>query len=151
VFIKIAGKTHYLWPAGDQHGDVPDILLTARRDAAAATRFFRNLVKGGEYAPRVLITDNLASYGPARRRLMPRGARSIGTTGPKTLINPPGTASGRRAGCTQRAGQWLLSVFTGIPSYSRPRRHLLSAQTYRREMDTRFATRNETVGLPTAA
>jgi hypothetical protein len=45
----------------------------------------------------------------------------------------------------------LLSVFTGIPSYSRPRRHLLSAQTYRREMDTRFATRNETVGLPTAA
>jgi putative transposase len=26
VFIKIGGKTHYLWRAADQHGDVLDIL-----------------------------------------------------------------------------------------------------------------------------
>ena len=71
VFIKIAGKTHYLWRAVDQHGDVLDTLLTSRREATAATRFFRTLLKGWEYVPRVLITDKLASYGPARRRLMP--------------------------------------------------------------------------------
>ena len=51
------------------------------------------------------------------------------------------------AGGTQR----FLSAFTGISPYFRPRLHVLSAQTYRREMDTRFATRNEIVGLPTAA
>jgi putative transposase len=61
VFIKISGKTHYLWRAVDQHGDVLDILVTSRRDAKAATRFFRKLLKGLEYVPRVLITDKLAS------------------------------------------------------------------------------------------
>jgi putative transposase len=71
VFIKIKGKTHYLWRAVDQDGTVLDILVTSRRDAKAATRFFRKLLTGLEYAPRVLVTDKLASYGVAHRRLMP--------------------------------------------------------------------------------
>jgi len=70
VFIKINGKTHYLWRAVDQDGNVLDILVTSRRDAKAATRFFRKLLTGLEYVPRVLVTDKLASYGVARRRLM---------------------------------------------------------------------------------
>ena len=70
VFIKIAGKTHYLWRAVVQHGNVLDILVTSRRDATAATRFFRKLLKNLEYAPRVLVTDKLASYGAARRRVL---------------------------------------------------------------------------------
>ena len=71
VFIKINGKTHYLWRAVDQDGTVLDILVTSRRDAKAATRFFRKLLTGLEYVPRVLVTDKLASYGVAHRRLMP--------------------------------------------------------------------------------
>jgi transposase-like protein len=71
VFIKIGGKTHYLWRAVDQHGNVLDILVTSHRDAKAATRFFRKLLTGLEYVPRVLVTDKLASYEVARRRLMP--------------------------------------------------------------------------------
>ena len=71
VFITINGKTHYLWRAVDQQGSVLDILVTSRRDAKAATRFFRTLLKGLQYVPRVLVTDKLASYGVARRRLMP--------------------------------------------------------------------------------
>jgi putative transposase len=43
VFIKINGKAHYLWRAVDQDGNVLDILVTSRRDAKAATRFFRKL------------------------------------------------------------------------------------------------------------
>jgi putative transposase len=52
VFIKIQGKTHYLWRAVDQDGNVLDILVTSRRDTTAATRFFRKLLKGLEYVPR---------------------------------------------------------------------------------------------------
>jgi putative transposase len=70
VFIKIGGKTHYLWRAVDQDGTVLDILVTSRRDAKAATRFFRKLLTGLEYVPRVLVTDKLASYGVAHRRLI---------------------------------------------------------------------------------
>jgi hypothetical protein len=67
VFIKIGGKTHYLWRAVDQHGTVLDILVTSRRDTKAATRFFRTLLTGLEYVPRVLVTDKLGSYQAARR------------------------------------------------------------------------------------
>jgi len=71
VFIKINDKTHYLWRAVDQNGNVLDILVTSRRDTKAATRFFRKLLTGLRYVPRVLITDKLASYGVAHRRLIP--------------------------------------------------------------------------------
>ncbi len=71
MFITINGKTHYLRRAVDQHGTVLDILVTSRRNAKAATRFFRKLLKGLQYVPRVLVTDKLASYGMARRRVMP--------------------------------------------------------------------------------
>jgi putative transposase len=71
VFIKIAGKTHYLWRAVDQHGNVLDILVTSRRDAKAASRFFRKLLTGLKYMPRVLVTDKLGSYSAAHRRLIP--------------------------------------------------------------------------------
>jgi DDE domain len=49
MFITINGKTHYLWRAVDQHGTVLDILVTSRRDAKAAMRFFRKLFTGLEY------------------------------------------------------------------------------------------------------
>jgi hypothetical protein len=35
------------------------------------TRFFRKLLRGSRSVPRVLITDELASYGVAHRRLIP--------------------------------------------------------------------------------
>ena len=59
VFVKINGATHYLWRAVDQHGDVLDILVQSRRNAVAAKRFFRKLLKGLRYVPRVLVTDKL--------------------------------------------------------------------------------------------
>ena len=37
----------------------------------AATRFFRKLLKGLQSVPRVLVTDKLASYRVAHRRLIP--------------------------------------------------------------------------------
>ena len=70
VFIKIRGKTHYLWRAVDQHGNVLDILVTSRRDTRAATRFLRKPLTGVEYVPRVLVTDKLRSYGAARHRVL---------------------------------------------------------------------------------
>ena len=46
VFVNIQGRRHYLWRAIDQNGDVIDILLQRRRNARAARRFFRKLLKG---------------------------------------------------------------------------------------------------------
>ena len=48
-----------------------DILVQRRRDAGAAKRFFKRLLKGLQYVPWVLVTDKLGSYGVAKRALMP--------------------------------------------------------------------------------
>jgi putative transposase len=72
VFIRIQGVQHYLWRAVDQDGVVLDILVQPRRDAKAAKGFFKRLLKGLQYVPRVIVTDKLRSYGVARRRLLPK-------------------------------------------------------------------------------
>jgi len=70
VFVGINGRLRYLWRAVDQHGDVLDVLVQSRRNAVAAKRFFRKLLNGLRYVPRVLVTDKLASYQVAHRELM---------------------------------------------------------------------------------
>src|ERR687886_1686496 len=71
VVITIAGTKHWLWRAVGQHGVVLDVLVQSRRDAAAAKRLLRKLLKRQGRAPRVMITDKLASYPAAKRDLMP--------------------------------------------------------------------------------
>src|SRR5512134_752126 len=71
VVITINGKHHYLWRAVNQEGYTLDILVQSRRHTKAAKRFFRKLLKGLHYAPRVLITDKLKSYAAAKKTVMP--------------------------------------------------------------------------------
>jgi putative transposase len=155
VFITINGKRQYLWRAVDQQGTVLDILVTSRRDGKAATRFFRKLLKRLESVPRVLVTDKLASYGVARRRLIPgvehrqskylnnRAENSHQPTRQRERVMKKFTSAGH--------AQRFLSAFSGISPHFRPRRHRLTAEEYRREMDTRFTTWNEITGTTTTA
>jgi putative transposase len=71
VFITIRGKSHYLWRAVDQDGDVIDILVTKRRDRQAAKRFFRKALKRQGQAPWQLVTDKLRTYRAAHREVFP--------------------------------------------------------------------------------
>jgi putative transposase len=71
MVLTIRGKKHYLWRAVDQDGNVLDILVQGRRNKKAAKRFFRKLLKGLKYVPRVIVTDKLKSYGAAKREILP--------------------------------------------------------------------------------
>ena len=71
VFVRIGGKPHYLWRAVDQDGHVLAILVQSRRNAKAAERFFRKLLKGLQYVPRVIVSDKLKSYAAAKRKILP--------------------------------------------------------------------------------
>jgi putative transposase len=71
VCLTINGKKYWLWRAVDQDGYELDILLQSRRNKQAAKGFFRKLLKGLKYVPRVLITDKLKSYGAAKKEMMP--------------------------------------------------------------------------------
>ena len=80
MFVGINGRLRYLWRAVDQHGNVLDVLVRSRRNAVAAKRFFRKLLKGLRYVPRVLVTDKLGSYGSPTARSCRRwstGGRGI--------------------------------------------------------------------------
>jgi putative transposase len=71
VLLTINKEHHYLWRAVDQDSHVLDILVQRQRDQEAAKRFFRKLLKGLTYVPRVIITDTLRSYGAAKREMLP--------------------------------------------------------------------------------
>jgi IS1 family transposase len=70
-FRRAYAEQHYLWRAVDQDGHVLDILVQSRRNAKAAQRFFRKLLKGLQYVPRMIITDKLKSYAAAKRKILP--------------------------------------------------------------------------------
>jgi putative transposase len=154
VFIKIHGKTHYLWRAVDQDGTVLDILVTSRRNAKAATRFFWKLLKGLRSAPRVMVTDKLASYGVAHRRLIPsvehRRSKYLNNRAENSHQPTRQRERAMKRFTSPGSAQRFLSAFSGISPHFRPRRHRLSADTYHREITSRFATWNDVVGLPTA-
>ena len=135
VFIRIQGELHYLWRAVDQHGIVLDILVQSRRDAGAARRFFRRLLKGLQYVPRVLITDKLGSYGVAKRELLPdvehRKSRYL-----KNRAENSHRPTRRRERQMQRfksalQAQRFLSAHAFIYGHFRPRRHRTTARNYR--------------------
>lgn len=69
VRIVIKGEIYWLWRAVDSEGIVLDILIQKRRNTKAAKRFMKKLLKKEEFAPRVIITDKLRSYGAAFKEM----------------------------------------------------------------------------------
>ena len=65
----LGGRRLWLWRAVDCEGEILDLLVQPKRDKAAAARLMRKLLKKQGYAPEVLVTDKLRSYGCARREL----------------------------------------------------------------------------------
>jgi putative transposase len=55
----------------DQDGEVVDVSLQAKRDGAAAKRFFKRLLRSHGGEPRKIVTDKLRSYGVSHRELIP--------------------------------------------------------------------------------
>ena len=51
TYLKVAGTWAYLYRAVNQHGQVIDVLLSARRDLAAAWRFFTQALRAGAVPP----------------------------------------------------------------------------------------------------
>jgi putative transposase len=155
VFIKIGGKTHYVWRAVDQDGNVLDILITSRRDTRAATRFFRKLLTGLEYVPRVVVTDKLGSYQAARRTVLSsvehRQSKYLNNRAENSHQPTRQRERAMKRFTSPRHAQQFLSAFSGISPHFRPGRHRLHAQDYRREMAARFTTWNEVTGIATTA
>src|SRR5271166_1960834 len=147
VFVKINGVTHYLWRAVDQHGEVLDVLVQSRRNAVAAKRFFRKLLKGLRYVPRVIVTDKLASYQPAHRQLLPsvihRRSKYLNNRAENSHQSTRIRERVMKRFASPGQAQRFLFAFSHIRQHFRPRRHLMSAPHWRIEMTNRFAVWDE--------
>ena len=74
TYIKVKGRDQYLYRAVDSTGQTIDFLLTAKRDAAAAKRFFRKALAGlNNLQPRVINVDKNPAYVPAVTELKSEG------------------------------------------------------------------------------
>ena len=118
VFLTIHGRVHYAWRAVDQHGTVLKVLVQRHRDKKAAQKFFRKLLKDLQYVPRVIITDKLASYGAAKREILPgvehRQHKGLGH--PSREL-PPTHATTREENAEIQIGQTRATLSLG---WSRP-------------------------------
>src|SRR5262249_27579004 len=121
----------------------------------AAKKFFRKLLKGLRYVPRVLITDQLKSDGAAKRESLPgvehRQSRYLNNRCENS--HRPTRQRERRlqGGKSPGQAQRFLSAYGPIAQHFRPRRHLLSAAEYRDEMGNRFESWAQITGTKRAA
>jgi putative transposase len=149
VFLTIAGRRHYLWRAVDQDGDVVDVYLQARRDAEAAKRFFRRLLRSHGTSPRKIVTDKLGSYGVARRTRMPETIHSNDryANNRAELSHQPTRARerGMRRFSSPEQAQRFLGAHAAVYSLFNLQRHLVSAAFYRLRRARAFDCWNDAV------
>ena len=151
VFIRVRGKRPYLWRAVDQHGTVLDILVQSRRNTKAAKRFFKKLLKGRRYVPRVIVTDKLPSYGAAKREILPGVEHQQG----RYLNNRAEVShqpTRRRERPMQRfksaaQAQRFLSAHGPIRQHCRPPRHRMPATAYRAHRTVAFRVWSEVTSV----
>ena len=134
VQLKIKGKKHWPWRAVDQNGLVLD---------------------GEARAPRVVVTDKLASYPPALRRVLP-GVEHRRHKGLNNRAENSHRPVRKRERVLQRFkspehAQRFLGPFSAVHNHFLPRRHLLPADKYWQIRTERFQQWREVARLQPAA
>ncbi|MEV0133973.1 IS6 family transposase [Dactylosporangium sp. NPDC050688] len=71
TYVKVNGVWRYVYRAVDQHGQVIDVIVSARRDAAAARRFFRRAMATLKVRPTEVVTDAASVYPAVLDELVP--------------------------------------------------------------------------------
>ena len=149
VFVKINGIQHYLWRAVDQDGEVVDVFLQKRRDAAAAKCFFKRLLNHNGGDPRKIVTDKLRSYSVAHRELIPDTIhdRSRYANNRAQLSHQPTRVRerGMRKFKSVLQAQRFLTSYSAVYNLFNLGRHLISADNYRNFRRDAFKTWSEVV------
>jgi putative transposase len=142
LFVNIQGKRHYLWKAVDQDGDVIDILVQRYRNAQAAKRFFRKLLKGQGAGPWRQVTEKLRSYSAAHREVMssvPHDTQQYANNRAEVSHQPTRQRERQmRRFKSPAQAQRFLAIHGVVQSLFRLGRHHLSSENYRFLRDRSF-------------
>ena len=130
-----------------------DIPVQERRTQEAAEAFLRRVV--GEYQdePRVIVTDKLASYGPAIRAVLPRTEhRTHKELNNVAEVSRQPTRQRERAMRPYKSpaqAQRFLALLGPIREHFCPGRHRPLGSAYRTILATRFAIWRDVTGVAT--
>ena len=131
-----------------------DVLVQSRRDTKAAKRFFRKLLKGLQYVPRVIVTDKLKSYAAAKRKILPgiehRQSRYLDNRA--EVSHQPTRRRERQMQRFEsaRQAQRFLSSHGQIHNLFQLRRHLSTASEHRAARDRAFQIWRDVTGVAPA-
>ena len=132
---RIAGERMYLLRAVDHEGEVLDMLVQRRRDSRAALRLMRKLLKKQGFAPKMLVTDKLRSYGSAFRRLGVTCRHEQGLRANNRAENSHQVVRRREHKLQRfksaRSAQCFLSMHAAVHNTFNLQRHLVSRSTLR--------------------
>ena len=126
-----------------------DVYLQARRDGAAAKRFFRRLLRNHGGEPRKIVTDKLRSYGLAHRELIPGTIHSTEQyennraeqSHEATRVRERGTRRFKSVGQAQR----FVTAHATVSNLFNLGRHSIRAQHYRDLRISAFSEWNRAV------
>jgi transposase-like protein len=71
TYVKVAGRWRSVYRAIDQFGQVVDVVVSARRDANAAHRFFERAIGATKVTPVEVTTDQAPVYPAVLEALLP--------------------------------------------------------------------------------
>lgn len=112
------------------------MLVQRRRDTKAALRLMRKLLRKQAFAPGVLVTDKLGSYGCARRKLglSARHEQGLRANNRAENSHQPVRRRERKMQRFKSAGsaQRFLSMHAVVHNCFNVQRHLVSRPTLRR-------------------
>src|SRR5580693_9435569 len=141
--LMIAGRQFWLWRAVDDEGEL-DLLVQRRRDKVAAVKLMRKLLKKQGFAPDVLVTDRLRSYGAAKAEigLSARHERGLRKNNRAENSHHPTRRRERKMQRFKSPGsaQRFLSVHAVVQNTFNVQRHLTSRDTLRVLRDEAFRT-----------
>ena len=143
VHAKIAGKKCYIWRAVDEYGVVIDIYVSKRRNKKAARDFFtKALASEPKSNPTKVTSDRLSSYKSVVKDLAPKAKHIRGKWLNNRVENshiPVRTRERKmKKFKSHKHAQSFLDRFELIYGFMKPKRHLMSANSYRRSLDYRL-------------
>ena len=135
MVVAIGGRRLWLWRAVDSEGEILDLLVQPKRDKVAAVRLMRKLLKKHGYAPNVMVTDKLRSYGSAKAELRLSARHEQGLRKNNRAENSHQVVR-RRERKMQRfksagSAQRFLSLHAAVHNTFYLQRHLISRSTLR--------------------